>query len=594
MRMRFYISTILFFAVISQSFSVQFLVQLSAAEKDKVLLDKIVQIETTIDPQNGLPWGRHGVAKGYHSNFEKGTRVHPTRAAMEYAAYFLASPLKEHWEKGNVLLSKVLELQDQNPESKTFGVWSWYAEEPLDKMAFVDYNWADFQGAVLAVILHDYSDRLTEDVREKAKKALKYCCRAIIKRNVSPGYTNIAMMGATVTAAAGEILNKPEFLDYGRQRIKRNLNHYKEIGGFNEYNSPTYTMTVIYELERMLALVSDSDCRAASTELVDYAWKMVAEHYHVPTGEWAGPHSRSYSDRLAPQTRNGILFRAGLLPENTIVDSALLVPAIPVTESLRHFFKDIPQHSVERHHVFAKDRPGFETLGVTWMDSTACLGTATFHTFWEQSRGLIGYWKVADAPSAAVLRLRFLHNGNDFSSAWGRHRQSETKIISAIGLLKNQGSMHPGFDRPKDGVFKAKSFQIVYQLDAPNAGVKIVDTNRFELTAGTIRVVVHTAEGNHFDGKPIVWKIEQKENFAAVVGICYEGEEKAFPIRDMSEMKIGLGLEILQGNEKQTDTTIKFVESNFETKEDGKFYGIVWTGLNDTNPLLAPLKPTNR
>jgi hypothetical protein len=37
-------------------------------------------------------------------------------------------------------------------------------------MAYVDYNWADFQGAVLAVILHDFSERLSDDVREKAKK----------------------------------------------------------------------------------------------------------------------------------------------------------------------------------------------------------------------------------------------------------------------------------------------------------------------------------------------------------------------------------------------------------------------------------------
>lgn len=561
--------------------------------KDQVLLEQIKRMQKNIDSQNGLPWGTHGVAKGYHSNFEKGTRVHPTRAAMDYAAYFLASPLKEHQDQGNSLLEKVLALQDQNPESKTFGVWSWYAEEPLTQMAYVDYNWADFQGAVLAVILHDFPDRLSDEIREKAKKALEYSCRAIIKRNVGPGYTNIAIMGAVVTAAAGEILETPEFLDYGRKRMQRNLDYYKEAGGFNEYNSPTYTMVVIHELERMLYLVSDPECRAVTTELLGEAWKMVAEHYHVPTGEWAGPHARSYSDRLSRQTRNGILSRAGVLPENIVIDSVPLVPIVPVSNSLQHFFKDIPQNPIERHYVFAKGRPEFNVCGTTWMDSTATLGTATYHTFWEQNRGLIGYWTNSGSPTP-VLRLRFLHNGSDFSSAWGRHRQSGTKIVSAIGLLKNQGSMHPSFDRPKKtGTFNATSFQIVYQLEAKNATVKTLDSNRFELAAGQIRAVVHVADHCSFNDTTITWKTEQKDNFAAVIGICYEGEEKMFPFQEMGEMRIGTALELLHSDAKPSESPVKFVESNLETKEDGKFYGVLWSGVNDNQPLLAPLKPTN-
>jgi hypothetical protein len=585
LRILFTFGTFLFLVVPSQ---------LPATENDPVILEQIKQIETNIDPQNGLPWGTHGVAKGYHSNFEKGTRVHPTRTAMDYAAYFLASPLKEHQEKGNLLLEKVLALQDQNSESKTFGIWSWYAEEPLDQMAAVDYNWADFQGAVLAVILHDFSDRLSNEIREKTKKSLEYCCCAIIKRHVHPGYTNIAIMGSTVTAAAGEILEKPEFLDYGRKQIQRNLDYYKEVGGFNEYNSPTYTMVVIGELERMIYLVSDPDCRTTATVLLGEAWKMVAEHYHVPTGEWAGPHARSYSDRLSPQTRNGILYRAGLLTKKTVTNSVQLVPMLPVPESLRHFFKEIPKNPVERQNVFAKGRPGFEVSGTTWMDSCIAIGTATYHEFWEQRRGLIGYWtNIPDLP-ISVLRLRFLHNGSDFSSAWGRHRQSGTKIVSAVGLLKDQGSMHPSFDRPwKTGIFNAKSFQIVYQLDAPDATVKTLDASRFELAAGSVRAIVHVAQDCSFNGTTITWKTEQKENFAAVVGICYEGEEKAFPVREISDLRIAFGLEILRADEKPSESPIRFVESDFETKEDGKFYGVLWHGLNDDKPLLAPLKPTN-
>ena len=563
----------------------------TAAEHDKALLAKIAELEARVDPANGFPWGTHGVAKGYHSNFEKGTKVHPTRSAMDFAAYLIASPDAEHRKRGNALLGKVLELQDQNPESRTFGLWSWYAEEPLKEMAAVDFNWADFQGAVIAVILHDYSDRLTDENREKAKKALENCCAAIVKRNVGPGYTNIAIMGATVTAAAGEILDRPEFLEYGRKRIQKSLEHHQQVGGFNEYNSPTYTMVVIYELERMLHLVKDADCRAAAVKLLGEAWKTIAWHYHVPTGEWAGPHSRTYSDRLPPGTRNAILSRVGLTSEKSGAD--ILVPSMSAPEILQHYFRDASSKPVKRMEFYAKGRPYFEVGGISNIGPVLAFGSASYYTFWEQARGLIAYWTMQDAPSA-VLRLRFLHDGNDFSSGWGRSLQSDAKILTTVGVVKNQGSMHPHFDKPKDGVFHAQSFEIVFQLDAKDATAKKLDENRFELAAGPVRAVVHTVSGSNFDGRPVIWKIEQKKNLASVVGILYEGEEKAFPFHTMGDMQIATGLELLQGGDKPTAEKIRFVESDFESKQDGKFYGLVWPGLNDGKPLLAPLKPTNR
>ena len=565
---------------------------IAPSEKNQAILAEIKRIETRVDLENGFPWGTHGVAKGYHSNFEKGTRVHPTRSAMDFAAYLLASPETEHRKRGNKLLGKVLELQDQNPESRTFGVWPWYAEEPLEKMASVDYNWADFQGAVIAVILHDYSDRLTDEMLEKSKKALENCCRAIIKRNVGPGYTNIAMMGATVTAAAGEILDKSELLEYGRKRIQRNFEHYREVGGFNEYNSPTYTMVVVHELERMLYLVKDAECKAAAMELLGEAWKMIASHYHVPTGEWAGPHSRTYSDRLSTNTRNSILSRAGLLPRGTLSGSDILVPPMPTPNTLLHYFKETPTKPVRLKDFYAKGRPYFEVVGTTYMDNELALGSASYYTFWEQARGLIAYWTVPDAP-AAVLRLRFLHDDNDFSSAWGRSMQFDTKVLTTIGVVKNQGSMHPHFDRPKDGVFRAKSFKIAYQLDAKDATARKLDAHRFELAAGPVRAVIHTT-GSNFIGVPILWKIEQKKNFVAVTGVLYEGEEKPFPFHTLGDIQIATGLELLQENAPPTAKEIRFVESDYQSKEDGKFYGVLWPELNDDQPLLAPLKPTNR
>ena len=154
--------------------------------------------------------------------------------------------------------------------------------------------------------------------------------------------------------------------------------------------------------------------------------------------------------------------------------------------------------------------------------------------------------------------------------------------------------MHPSFDRPKDGVFTAKSFRIVYQLAAKGATVKQLDEKRFELAAGSVRAVIHIMENSSFDGQPIVWRTEQVEGRASLVGICYEGDAKAFAIPQMGEIRIAVALELLQGNQQPSAAPIRMVDSDFETANDGRFYGVVWSGLGDDVPLLSPRKPTNR
>ena len=563
-----------------------------------------------VDPETGFLWGVHSQPKGYHSRFDHGTKVRPTREAMYYAALLIASSDKDHQVEGRRLLEKVIALQDTDRDSPTFGIWPWYYEESLSEMATPDYNWADFLGAVLASLLHDYRDRLPPELLEKVQKSLEYASLAIIKRDVKPSYTNIAMMGATVTAAAGELLGRDDFLDYGRMRIRRNLEHYRETGNFNEYNSPNYTPVVINELERMLYLVDDPTCRKAASELLVAAWQTVAEHYHVPTRQWAGPFSRTYADTISPRSRNMILAQAlvispeerAALPDNETVSFSPFVPRLACPESLRHYFIETPQSEITRRHVFNRERL---EIGTTWLTPTATLGSASYHTFWTQTRGLIGYWHLPDSEEPAVLKLAFKHDGNDFASACARNMQSDGKVLSAIGLLRNQGSMHPTFDRPQDGVFVAESFEIVYQLKAPGARAVELSPGVFELSADPVRAVLHVAEDCIFDGLPVKWHIRQSNEdesssemqTVALIGVCYRGEPKKFEFHSLGETRIGVGLEFLQGDRQPSTARVMLADAVTPKNQDGIYYAVRWEPVTNDAPektLTAPAFPTNR
>lgn len=54
--------------------------------------------------------------------------------------------------------------------------------------------------------LLDHWDRLPEDLRAGVRDGIEHACRSIMRRNVGPGYTNIALMGAYGTLLAESLL----------------------------------------------------------------------------------------------------------------------------------------------------------------------------------------------------------------------------------------------------------------------------------------------------------------------------------------------------------------------------------------------------
>jgi hypothetical protein len=119
------------------------------------------------------------------------------------------------------VLRRLLALQDQAPDNRTYGIWSWFMEESLEQMAPPDWNWANFIGVQSLQVALDYWDGLPEDLQAGVRDGLEHACRSIMRRNVGPGYTNIALMGIYVTLVAGERFEVEDFLRYGKERLRR-------------------------------------------------------------------------------------------------------------------------------------------------------------------------------------------------------------------------------------------------------------------------------------------------------------------------------------------------------------------------------------
>lgn len=488
---------------------------------------------------------------GYHTTL-KGGMVHPTRDSLAYAVALLDAGEPERTRRACDIIARVISLQDQNPKSRTYGIWSWFYEEPLDKMAPPDWNWADFCGALLLQAALDHQDKLPPDLAGRVKGSILHACRSIIRRNVGPGYTNIALMGTYVTLVTGEHFNVPDIRDYGLKRLKRFWDYTNQQGSFSEYNSPTYSLVAIREIARMKRHVASPEALAIIDKLNQFAWAHVARHFHPPTGQWAGPHSRCYSTLVRPSTlafiqqatRNQVAFLpAGQAAES--LDAHRIQPACP--QDLFHYFTALPEPRLTVETFQKRKAPRPNVVGTTWLDRTYTLGSLNCGDLWHQRRPLLAYFKTAHGTAA--FRVRCLHDGYDYSSASIFNVQDRNTILGAVTFATDRGDTHISLDRLKNGTIQAEDLRIRFEIEGrapeafalPSAGAL---TDPFMMRIGRHAMAVkliHAAFGEH----AIALRTGKKKNTGWTAVELYAGRKKALDFNKLEKACVFFAMAIL-------------------------------------------------
>lgn len=438
---------------------------------------------------------------GYHTRYGKGIWVHPTRSNMDYALRLLdASHNAATCERAEGVIGKVIALQDTDPNSRWYGVWSWYVEEPLDRMSPPDPNWADFIGARISEILLVHGHVLSGDLKDRMRAALRHACNSIVQRAVGPAYTNIAMMAGRVTAAGGEILGDPALLNYGRDHLAGLLAYTRDQGSFNEYNSPTYTIVGLEELEGVLRFVKDRPSRDSAEALRQIAWDLIAAHYHPASHEWAGPHARAYEDRMPKDVRAKLSARVGLsLSATPGPVPRLSGAALPCPSRLKGRFQSLPSAEFFERTRFIKGADDSQSVyGTTWMVEGACLGSANAESFWTQRHPVIGFWPAGDG--SAVFRVRCQKDGRDFASFGIRTVQDHGRVLIGVHPIGGAGDWHNTLDRTSDGVYPGKELRVRFLVDGKGAEIRPAGEGVYELACAGWKAVVATGP-SVFDGR---------------------------------------------------------------------------------------------
>ena len=487
---------------------------------------------------------------GYHSRIDPTKPAHGTRASFDYALMLLDSPKSTDHDRALLVIDAALKLQDIDPTRKTYGIWPWFLEEPLEQMSPPDWNWADFCGARIAHLLVVYGEPLPVGLQSRMRESLGHAAWSIFRRNIGPDYTNIAIMGGVVTAVAGELLGEPRLLDYGRRRLANVVAHLQWHGDFVEYNSPTYTLVVLEECERALQLIRDEGVRTQAEILRRHVWKVISEHWHPATRQWAGPHSRAYADSLDLE-KLAILAARVDLGGKIETNHWFPTRSLPCPAEYAERFLRLPSSPWTIRNRFIRREPdSASSVGTTYFSDVACLSSMSGESLWQQRRPLLGYWKSGD--DLAVLRLRFLKDGNDFASA-GVHCVQDGPRIGASFRLGAGGDSHLLLDRPKDGIFTLSMLQAALELQAPDAKAETLEDGLFQLRAGDVTVLLRP-RSSHFDGRPVTWETRVHDGKASIIAVCYRGEERRFDSTRWGPFDLEFDLELLDGASERIAT----------------------------------------
>jgi hypothetical protein len=557
-------------------------VHLNAADK-KILTESLSKLHERYDPKEKMLTKTLN-AWNYHTDAETGV-FHEVRASFGYAVGLLDIEDKKYTQRAFDIIDKTIDLQDTVATSKTCGVWPYYQEEPLaTKKSPADWNWADFNAVSLLDIYMGHQARLPAQLKAKIRRSLILAAQSIQKRDVQPGYTNIAIMGTYVTYLTSHLFDLPQMKEYASSRLQKFYSYTLEKG-FTEYNSPTYTIVALDELDRMKRHIIDPESKPKIDSLYSIGWSVIAKHYHKPTGQWAGPHSRSYNTLLQSSV-NGIFKQASngkIDPSGATTRSDVKIKHQIPKYLLSYFLSPIyPRTEIDQ---LTTDDP--RIVGTTYLTPKYALSTANRSSLWNQRRPFLAYWGTPEKPY--YLQPRLLHDLYDFSAASFYSAQKDNDVLAAVTFMTNGGDKHINIDKLKGGKFKAKDLRLRFEIgnssDSNSLSVPVKTGDPLQFIIGDMRLDI-MAFYSDFAASGGVWEKGGDGKNSWIDLVFYKGEEKDFDLSTMKEAVVNFTYSMGTVGEKPVSVkpTVNIKDNSMET---------VWKGLTLVVPYKPILQPKN-
>jgi hypothetical protein len=300
----------------------------------------------------------------------------------------------------------------------------------------------------------------------------------------------------------------------------------------------------------MIKHVRDEASQELLASLNRCAWYHVACRFHAQSGQWSGPHSRSYSTLLRPETlaflQRGVGEDVKLVPQDRAwesLDAHRLGIACP-TDDLSGF-RDIVVPRMETEAFVHNRTDGADTIGRTWLHPDFSLGSVNIADLWNQRRPLVGYWQTSAGPAA--VRIRCLHDGYDYACATLLTVQEKGDVLGAVLFATDRGDTHISLDKIAGATIQAGDLRVRLQFEGAVGGLTL--PSRAELNepirfaSGPIEGVFGLHSAEFAEQSPRI-EIGRDAEGAWIDLVLYHGSQRPFDFSRIEEAAVVFTLSI--------------------------------------------------
>lgn len=475
---------------------------------------------------------------------------HPIRESLAFAYALVQAGGAAALPQAERIMRRALQAQEHKPGHIHHGGFKWMDED----RGVTDLNAVQFALEQIVPFLLDYGDHITPALRAELLDAVRIGAAEIIRLNVAVWYTNITLLDILNTVLAGQVLGDAQLLARGRQRIDEWIAFTNRSGAVPEYNSPTYAAVDLAALAELAQRADDPVVRVKAQVMEERLWIHTALHYHHPTAQLAGPHSRAYHNDVT----GGIcgikhtLFRQ-LGDERLMRRSAYAIQrqsegSVRAGRCPYHLPRYLERLMCVKPDRFSIAETAVAELGMdlmTFMTPEYALGTASVHNNAQNDR-LILYYRAPEPRQVGVLFSRYIVNEKSFGSHYHATDRSTANNLNEEGMFwglqhENKSIALYALEPQHEPVHSLKTE--VYMLDAPALGEIWINETRVALSTTPRRLRPHDvlliADGDTYialrplepsnlgDDAPILLHERAGELVLSIYNY-YEGEPKRF------------------------------------------------------------------
>ncbi|GLI80278.1 hypothetical protein PoHVEF18_008631 [Penicillium ochrochloron] len=169
-----------------------------------------------------------------------------------------------------------------------------------------DPNWREFIGTQLVQIVEEFSDLLGDSLVSRIEDSLEIAAVGSMRRNgsypegdnLTPAYSNPALMRAWCVSWIGKRRNNETFIKYANDQADTILELFQSTGSnvLSEYNAPTYYGMDTWALAGAIKYAPQDSAIAKNAKvMLKDLWADIAAHYNPYLSVMSGPYDRAYT-----------------------------------------------------------------------------------------------------------------------------------------------------------------------------------------------------------------------------------------------------------------------------------------------------------